>query len=636
MKKIELNIKMKLSSPFHFGGGKGNIDSCSYIQRDMNGMPYWSGGALKGLVRSNAMMLYEAKTGYMCAFTHQNVDEAAKCGCIVCEMMGSSGNSRGSLYFQDLMMNEEQDIEIEHRTGNAIDRYRGTAKDSHLFMVEAVNAVDKLELSGKISGYLSEENYEEQVELLIKAIEFIRFAGGNTSRGLGWVEKISVDQVKNENPVVENTLKSSKAVKVKLTIKSPLLIGKHSSQSNFKDTQKVIPGSVVRACMAQEIVRRCGIKDPKGRINFVTEPNPSEEGTAFYHLRKEFTNIRIRAFQPMGGHPVPLSAVQCKYSDREECKYKLYDTLAYRLCKVPDGNYSCPVCGERLERASGSYNIIDHTVSQISPQTMTVTRNAINRYRRNSQDGMLYSLNLLTPYVETTHIENNIAGKKTEELYFTGEITGNIEVNEIRELLGSQIHIGGFQTSGYGRAAVTIEPLNVPDKTDIIDKIREHIENFNNVIRHMEKEKDGEQLLYVPITTQTDAIVELPRQLSGRKENKEYISAYESLFTNCVKSGAKLHTVMAQHDSWRGFDTSQQEKYLKDAVHMIRAGAVFVLCITELTDDFLEALWHLQQNGICSKDKPKLYSQNGYGQITVADEFHSNFALGKDNDCIMK
>jgi len=632
-KKIEFDLKITMRSSFHFGGGKGNVGNYSYIQRDAQNRPYWAGGAVKGLIRTISMQLYEAKTDIKCSFSQADVEEGDKCKCVVCDMMGKSGNSRGRLFFSDLVLEENQLERTEYRTGNSIDRYRHVAQDEHLFGIESVSAPDKLVLKGKITGYLLERNFEEQKELLIACLQHIQFIGGNTSRGLGWVEAVDFECVvgqENKTLVSDDIIHH---VRLKLMPKSPLLVGKHTSQSNFKDTQLLIPGSVLRAYMAQEIARRCKMEDSQGRINYVTAPTADEVDTPFYTMRKNFANLKISAMMPMGAQTIPLSAVKCKYKNKSSCEHQLWDTLALRLSGSQSNAVNkCPICSERVEKANGLYTTDrNSSIHIITPETMVVTKNAIDRYRRTSKDGMLYNLRLMTPYTRISYAHPEKPHKVVEDLYFTGTISGEMCVKEIAAILGNEIHIGAYQTSGYGSMTAELVFEEIPENLDTTSKMHNRIIAFNQIISELQKQDSASNSsIYIPITLQTDAFVDLIiEETKGRIDDETYLKAYRLLFAPYLEESIIIHSVLAQHESWRGFDTSKSKHYLKKSVPMIRSGAVFVFQVPSLSEKILKQLLQLQKDGICSYAKDTLYAQNGYGQVIVADEFHINNALGK-------
>jgi CRISPR-associated protein Csx10 len=562
---VRISVEIALDTPFHVGGGKGGAGTCSYLVRDGNGVPYWPGSAFKGKVRHFARLLLEGALDEQCNFEHslQDGDDVSHCGCLVCDMLGGAGNARGSLLFGDMKL---QTASTEMRTGNAIDRYRRTARDNSLFQIET--AVGDM-LKGEITGTLSESRFDEQKELLKAAIEAVPHIGGNTGRGLGWVAKhgitVTIEKVESEEPSAQENVPSEITVPVRITAQSPLLIGTKTSESNFRATLPYIPGGVVRAALSQALIAQDGGAE-EGKVNWVA---PEGGQGQFPSLRKAFSELRITQFLPgcrfrFGGcRFAPMTAEHPKRSRQSS------DTLLNRHREdVP------------MERVKGFINACGESAEPI--QTMVVTKSAMNRFSGTSQDEMLFSMEVMVPPV-----------------VFEGTISGAFDPAEFARLTKKGIRVGGYQTAGYGQCKV--EVLQQSDAADTSEGLRERIEKCGGKI---------------PVTLHSDAIVNL--ELPGDSSNDGYLQAYqEALFP--ALPGVKLLKAIAQHGQWRGFDTSKRTGFLNEPTHVIKAGAVFLLEAQELTRELVAALLALQAQGICQDNK---YNRNGYGQVRIADEYH--------------
>ena len=608
---ISITVQIELSTPFHVGGGKGTSGTCDYLLRDSNNQPYWPGSAFKGKVRHLARQLLETQET-KCRFEHILLEGENKtpCDCLVCGMLGSAGNAKGSLIFSDMKSENHEGISAEvyteMRTGNAIDRYRKTALDNSLFQIEAANSSSNM-LVGKITGTLlkiceetdsgcarvfcggSYKNSNTQkvdrfgkcsFELLDAALKSIVNIGGSTGRGLGWVRENGINvnwasfSVKNKKDYV----KSSKiTLPVRIKALSPLLIGTKSSQSNFRTTLQYIPGAVVRASLAAMLLTKDGDNE-NSKINWVS---PSGGNGNFPTLRKAFSDIKITQFLPENYRFPPLTAVKCKF----DCCNHSHDTL----CKYIGLKYNEWVhCGERPERVKGFIRN-DNGECVEDPLTMVVTRSAINRFTGTSQDEMLFSIEVLTPPVEFAR-----------PFEFTGTISGSFNLDELKCVVEDGLNIGGYQTAGYGKCEVKIgDPIS---DSNIEESLGSRIKLFGNRI---------------PITLLSDAFVKL--KVPDDKSEEGFLAAYQKALFPEPLEAVTLVKVFAQHTQWRGFDTSKKTGYLKKSMRIIKAGAVFILEASEWTEDLISRLADLHENGIClEKDD----AMNGYGQVCVADLYH--------------
>jgi len=577
---IRVDVAVTLAAPFHVGGGKGGAGACSYLLRDGAGLPYWPGSAFKGKVRHYARLLYEGAAG-QCGFEHSKEEgkedsgRVKPCECMVCALLGGAGNARGSLLFGDMRLTAASK-HTELRAGNAIDRCRRTAKDDHLFQTETA-AADVL--VGEITGTLAEADFDRQKELLEASIRAIPHIGGGTGRGLGWVKDIAVSIIaepKADQAPSTNGDFPFVTLPVRLTAQSPLLIGTRTSESNFRATLRHIPGAVLRAALAQALVAQDGGGDETSKVNWVT---PEGGKGRFPSLRKDFGELRITQFLPCdhkhveacrfgGCRFAPMTAKHLKYGDDRD---KSFDTLF------------CDSQGDkRTERVKGFIHPCGTLANPI--QTMVVTKSAMNRFSGTSQDEMLFSTEVIPP-----------------PAVFEGFLSGQFDPAELARLTENGIRVGGYQTAGYGRCRVEVlSPVNTADT-------REQLRG--RIVRCGEK---------IPVTLRSDAIVTLtePADLT----DVGYLRAYqEALFAELT--GVTLTKAVARHGQWRGFDTSKRTKEIleQQTLHVIQAGAVFLLEATGLTDELLDRLLALQANGICRED---IHNRNGYGQIRVADEYH--------------
>jgi CRISPR-associated Csx10 family RAMP protein len=624
-KPIKARVTIRLDTPFHVGGGFGESGVLNYLHRNSQGEPVWPGSAFRGKARHYAQQLLYAVEGIECLH-HAGVDQSSSsknCGCLVCDMFGDAGNARGNLFFSDLRLSEPDSLHIDTRMGNAIDRARRTARDNSLFQIETASTYGESVLVGKIEGTLREDLYSDQQNLLEAAIKAIAFIGGNTGRGLGWVcedgieikweypdentqslsdsnERAAVDS--GEHPLNQPTPHTT--AKVVLTTKSPLLIGGHSTRSNYRRTQPFISGGVIRASLAREIVTREGSSDTR-RLNYVTPP---DSHSAFPNLRQYFGELQFSFFLPQGCRVAPLTAKKCKYgcsdndssdSGKPDPVTLTYDTLIATLNNEPE--FRCPKCKGRTERVGLFCDCENQGIVREKPVTELVTKSAIDKYRGTSKDEMLFSLEAIVP-----------------ETVFEGTISGSFTLEELEKLVADDLRIGGRLTSGYGLVDVDVAVSNTAQDTDA--QIRKRIEDFNTLLKGNKNSESRDVL--IPITLLSDARAVLKEPTS--RENEDYLQTYLNALFPQFDDIAQVAHAITQHTLWRGFDTQQKGNFLKDTALLIKAGSVFVLQANGINDDLLDRLLKLEEHGICPEE---VDAYNGYGQVRVADEFHIERAV---------
>jgi CRISPR/Cas system CSM-associated protein Csm3 (group 7 of RAMP superfamily) len=572
VRAVKLKVSINLLTPLHVGGEPGEDANTAYILRGADRNAYYPGTAFKGKARHYALQLQEMR-GIHCAFP-------SSCACAVCRLFGGEGNAPGSLYFSNFNAVENQATDL--RAGNSIDRYRRVADDEKLFTTESA-AIGSL--VGHITGNVNDDCLPKDSDLLAESIKLIRQIGGNTSRGFGWVDGEIIIEDESASQSGQEITVSSKdfvsCVRVTLTPQSPLLVGTHTTQSNFRDTQCIIPGAVLRAAMARAICEQDGINDPSEEgIKTVL---PVDRDTLFINLRNVFSELRFSVLnsdtQP---EPYPITTRKCKFHEN----HKKVDTLAAIIKSV---EAKCPECGGRLEKVD-PYEDFDENET-----TVASTHSEMDKLRGTTKDGRLYTVRAIAPNTAT----------------FSGTISGSIDEGELSLLLRPQapLRVGAMISAGFGECKASfVKDTETPDAY-MKSRIIERIERFNGLI-------GGDKHL-VPITLMSDAIVELEEPNDG-----DYVEAYTSLFDPILgQKNYKMVRVITKPRMWRGFDTSKKNGFEKPARFLLQAGSVFVIRVGTLDDSTIEKLFCMESKGIGKE------TEDGYGAVRVAHENHIDITL---------
>lgn len=182
--KIHIEIKLNFYNEYFTGGGKGTSEIDSYTLKNIDGMPYLPASALKGKLRYIATEIYDSLFKEECKNYYK---ENEKCGCLMCNLFGEKENSRGSLNFENLYLNNKNDRDVfNKRVGIQVNRYLKVVNDKALFKYETSNIGENY-FTGEINGYLEEENYKKQLVILYLAFNYMDTLGGFQSRGTGWI-----------------------------------------------------------------------------------------------------------------------------------------------------------------------------------------------------------------------------------------------------------------------------------------------------------------------------------------------------------------------------------------------------------------------------------------------------------------
>jgi len=170
MKTITYKVSIKIITPFNIATGESTDGFLNKSTVRYKGKPYIPGSTIKGKIRNNFHMINDLE------------HNEENCNCPMCKIFGKPGYSPSKIYIDDFKT-EEDSLTIV-RFGNAIDRYRRTARDGALFTEElSANSLFK----GFIKIYFDDSTiaYKEKLEMAIKMIDSI---GNGRSRGHGHVE----------------------------------------------------------------------------------------------------------------------------------------------------------------------------------------------------------------------------------------------------------------------------------------------------------------------------------------------------------------------------------------------------------------------------------------------------------------
>lgn len=389
--------------------------------------------------------------------------------------------------------------------------------------------------------------------------------------------------------------------KINLKLQSPLIVGGKKLGSNYIKSMDYVTGSVLRAALAKEILNRCSYYDKeKEKVYWVEFKNKSDcKNCKLKNMCKNFSNIKISIFYPLGSRPYPSTNMRCKYNSSHED----VDTLIYRINKHRDVDVSyngkCPTCKERLEKHTG----LGKDGVDVEGNYELITKNAINPYMKRSQEGILYSLDALS--------ETMFLGDKVEDTEFQGTIECNADIskdlNDIRV-----VRIGAYTTSGFGKCSFT--NIKGEEKKENVKSLENRIQKFNLLI-------NDEKKYFVSLTLISDAYLELEKtfdkidKMPSDIETEDFIKEYEKCLKPYLGEEFNLEIPIVNNEWRRGFDTSQKVSVYRKEKMLSKAGSVFVFSIPKEKINY-EKLLKIQENGIGKN------TEHGFGEVKVCSEFH--------------
>lgn len=386
---------------------------------------------------------------------------------------------------------------------------------------------------------------------------------------------------------------------LKAVLKSPLMIGGKTLNSNYRESRDYIPGSVLRAAYAKALIQRCGCTQDNYWLDYKAQSQC--EKCRFREVCKNFAEITFPALYPMGSVPYPITAREKKYKNKGE--KSVLDILKCRL--VTHGKVKEESAWKRLEGLNK-----DGTAVRLIHSA--VTRTAID-YRRNaSKESALYTQNVILE----KYLDEN---QKMSDVVFSGRL--RISKEEAEELghIGI-LHIGADITRGFGVCHMScIE--NGDDDTP--EKIEKRIQEFNDGI--------GKEGQFVILDLQTDAYLGMEEigedNLSQAAISDEQMLAFLEKKIGLPREKYHLRKVYKSQEILRGFDTSKRtEKEMRRLGRLVvKAGAVFVYQASSKEIDGKELL-QFEKTGIGENVK------HGFGRVRICDSFHTKYDVLKGED----
>ncbi len=337
----------------------------------------------------------------------------------------------------------------------------------------------------------------------------------------------------------------------------------------------------------------------------------------------EFSNTDLRDDeQPV--KPVPNTARSCKRfsgfrfksdPDKQERHGVMDSLIHWGLFAVSDqtkaeiltANMKCtyPVerneCCELLDTFSGFYrhgtNITEIGKSAVT--TRLLTRTGISRETGAVQEGILYNREVLNEGQQFWGMMSFADESLYDEFYDFAEDVASKGL----------LRIGNNLTRGLGKLSLTEFQEFVPDN---ILSFKQRVLAFNQKFHAEAQERcvDLPHQFYFPITLQSDAII-----------------SDSQLRYQTVLNGEYLHQALNLADATLVYQNASTRRVIgwnalfglpKAAEWAISMESVFLFGYNGKTDDvFYQCLYDIEQTGIGKR------TLEGFGQVTVADPFHS-------------
>lgn len=451
---------------------------------------------------------------------------------------------------------------------------------------------------GNVEFFAANDDQEKYLNEIKEAFHFISTIGADKTAGYGRLEKVGFDEPVTTGLDHAKTRNGDlNGLCLAIAPQEPLIIGGVRQTDNIFESQKIIPGSVLKGAFAVGLNRISGNPD----LNAYIDENNTHVKEICPQLAKHFTNLFFLHAVPaedMFARPeaIPLSLVK-------------YDSDAQDIAFAdPEQIYaqdSTPVSFQ----VDWKHDPDDLRFPEM--EYHAVTRTAIDDEMRKADEAKLYSFRMIKPRIIKRKPDR---ANESKQVYWNSEIRfpKSIIANERQELTVELESVLPLALRYLGKRQSIVVPHNKP-LTLISPYGQDNAANF-------------------AIVLQTPAIMLDPQELAEEAEGKIFFAEHKQIekhYTNywndVFGKTATLKTFFARQELKGGYLGMRFMKGHYKPFYLTSAGSTFVFTIDR--DDPTETgkVWEivngLFENGLgLPKWAKEFYGENGWKQCPFVPE----------------
>jgi hypothetical protein len=408
--QYELTVTLSIRGPFITGTGTDAARGLDLIfARDLHGKVLIHSSHVKGKFREAVTSLKAAgKSASLKLLPDFDIEE----------YLGKEDQKRGKLLFHDFALEDTEDCSLPGRSTRVkIDTQTGTAEENALITVEHLFRTGSLSVwKGTITFFAPDSKTAGQIrDNVLQGFKWITNFGAIKGDGYGRLEKVAVDllpltgkpAVQIDAPQIEQTkAPQSDVVTLCFEFHDNLFIGGIVKRTNYKESQQVIPGAVIKGAFARFLNELCGADETAP----ITEENELvNHDRAFPRLAKYFSRIRFSHAFP-AHYTTQRRPVAIPFSTVQNSKGEVWDLALQGAMPDPEQDAS-----QQIIRADPALLVpdekaplyqIDWKTSADLParfgwatcQIVNTTRTAIEPQTRTAAEEQLYTFQYISPY----------------------------------------------------------------------------------------------------------------------------------------------------------------------------------------------------------------------------------------------
>ena len=620
--QYELAVSLTIKGPIISSGGGdaarglNRVFSCNAEDR-----PVLRGSHVKGKLREAMQELSTAVPSGYCDLDTLFGKEQKK------EDVDPRYPQRADVQISDFILSEEHRKPPNGRNIRvSIDRRTGTSREQHLQMLEnRFQSGSSTTWNGAISFFSPDE---KAAQVLWKqfdiGLKWITALGGTKGTGYGRLEKVVTEMTScHQTAAVPLDNEGSEFALCFEFIDDLLIGGPKKPQSNFVESEKIIPGSAVKGSLARFLNMICGVTPSTQSI----DPSNSSvaDDKAFPMMAKYYSRLRflhaLPTFTGRRARPVvlPYSAVQVISSEGEPA----FGDVALLEGPVLDIHNRAPRFlidwkeGEESKKLRESFG-------WGTPEIINKTRTAIEEKTRTAEEEKLYTFQYLTPYQIPDHDYPD--GEKQRVRWISRIMLPKMELAEQQRLrleLNRAIHLGwrymGKRDARFRMVDIGNEAPDAPFAS---------------------QQSTLSQGGLAVIMLQTDTLMFDAKSLAEKKSKIDIQNVYEEYLKEITGDSCKLIRFFARQHMSGGYLAKKLYPLYRDRYYpyvLTEAGSVFVLEVRNpnantLLKNFVENGLPLPKQIIELLPKEEnlwehwkncpFVPENGYGEIIVNLDWH--------------
>ncbi len=272
-------------------------------------------------------------------------------------------------------------------TRTKMDRDRGVVDDTALLSMENAFPLKAMpyEWNGCIE-FIAEDNIIDDIYTEVTSgLKWITSVGAEKTVGFGKIVSVKSEGEKIEDLSLPVSLPVANPPEEWFTViikaEEPILIGGVQRATNYRESESIIPGGMIKGTLAATLNMLCGINNPVSTpINEKNDKVP----THYKALSKHFSKIRFTHAFPTTGSTRPVVIPYSAVAEGDN----FYDAALDEGVKLVNGK--APVFRTDWKNDPNNFG-------WAYPRTMAKTRTGIDENLRRAEDNMMFTYQYVCP-----------------------------------------------------------------------------------------------------------------------------------------------------------------------------------------------------------------------------------------------